>query len=370
MTLDASILFSPFRLGDLQLNNRLVMAPLTRNRAIKGTDAPNDLNARYYRQRATAGLIISEATQISQQGQGYIWTPGIYTEAQVAGWRKVTDAVHGAGGLMFIQLWHVGRVSHVSLQPGGAKPVAPSAIAARTKTFIESGFVDTSEPRALAVDEIAGIVADYRKAAENAKRAGFDGIEIHGANGYLIDQFLKDGTNKRTDHYGQSIENRARFALEVTDAILSVWDKSRVGMRLSPVSPANDAIDSNPAEIFGYLVEALSARKIAYIHVIEGATGGPRDNVPFDFQALRKAFTGAYIANNDYSRELAIETLQQNRADLIAFGKLFIANPDLVERLRKNAPLNVPKKESFYGGASEGYTDYPTLEEAEKIGRS
>ncbi|QBR72927.1 alkene reductase [Beijerinckiaceae bacterium] len=370
MTLDASILFSPFQLGDLQLNNRLVMAPLTRNRATKGTDAPNDLNARYYRQRATAGLIISEATQISQQGQGYIWTPGIYTEAQVAGWRNVTDAVHGAGGLIFIQLWHVGRVSHISLQPGGAKPVAPSAIAAKTKTFIETGFVDTSEPRALTIDEIAGIVADYRKAAENAKRAGFDGIEIHGANGYLIDQFLKDGTNKRSDHYGQSIENRARFALEVTDAILSVWDKRRVGIRLSPVSPANDATDSNPAEIFGYLVKELSAREIAYIHVIEGATGGPRDIVDFDFQALRKAFAGAYIANNEYTRELAIETLQQNRADLIAFGKLFLANPDLVERLRKNAPLNVPKQESFYGGASEGYTDYPTLEEAARTAKS
>jgi N-ethylmaleimide reductase len=370
MTLDASILFSPFQLGDLHLNNRLVMAPLTRNRATKGTDAPNELNARYYRQRATAGLIISEATQISQQGQGYIWTPGIYTEAQIAGWTKVTDAVHQAGGRIFIQLWHVGRVSHVSLQPGGAKPVAPSAIAAKTKTFIESGFVETSEPRALTVEEIAGIVDDYRKAAENAKRAGFDGVEIHGANGYLIDQFLKDGTNRRTDHYGKTIENRARFALEVTDAILSVWDKNRVGIRLSPVSPANDAIDSNPAGTFGYLVRELSARKIAYIHVIEGATGGPRDNVPFDFLALRKAFAGAYIANKAYTRDLAIETLQQNRADLIAFGKLFISNPDLVERLRKNAPLNAPKQESFYGGAGEGYTDYPTLDELAQTERT
>jgi N-ethylmaleimide reductase len=364
MTLDASILFSPFRLGGLQLNNRLVMAPLTRNRATKGTDAPNNLNARYYRQRATAGLIISEATQISQQGQGYIWTPGIYTEAQVEGWRKVTDAVHGAGGKIFIQLWHVGRVSHVSLQPGGAQPVAPSAIAAKTKTFIETGFAETSEPRALSVEDIAGVVADYKKAAENAKRAGFDGIEIHGANGYLIDQFLKDGTNQRTDHYGQTIENRARFALEVTDAILQIWDKSSIGIRLSPVSPANNAVDSNPEGIFFYLVEQLSVRKIAYIHVVEGATGGPRDNVPFDFLALRKAFSGAYIANNDYTRDLAIETLQSNRADLIAFGKLFLANPDLVERLRKNAPLNVPKTETFYGGTSEGYTDYPTLDEA------
>ncbi|WGJ13090.1 alkene reductase [Methylocapsa sp. D3K7] len=363
MTRDASILFSPFQLGDLVLNNRLVMAPLTRNRATKGTDAPNDLNARYYRQRASAGLIISEATQISQQGQGYIWTPGIYTEAQVAGWTKVTDAVHSAGGRIFIQLWHVGRVSHVSLQPGGAKPVAPSAIAANTKTYIESGFAETSEPRALSLEEIPGIIADYVKAAENAKRAGFDGVEIHGANGYLIDQFLKDGTNQRTDRYGQSIENRARFALEVTDAILTVWDKSRVGIRLSPVSPANNAIDNKPAATFGYLATQLSARKLAYIHVIEGATGGPRDNVPFDFLGLRKAFAGAYIANNDYTRDLAIDTLQKGQADLIAFGKLFIANPDLVERLRKNAPLNTPKQESFYGGGAEGYTDYPALDE-------
>jgi N-ethylmaleimide reductase len=370
MIRDANILFSPFGLGDLRLLNRLVMAPLTRNRATKGTDAPNDLNARYYRQRATAGLIISEATQISQQGQGYIWTPGIYSEAQVEGWTKVTDAVHRAGGKMFIQLWHVGRISHVSLQPGGAKPVAPSAITAKAKTFIETGFVDTSEPRALTVEEIAGIVADYVKAAQNAKQAGFDGIEIHGANGYLIDQFLKDGTNKRTDHYGQSIENRARFALEVTDALLGVWDRSRIGIRLSPVSPFNDAVDSNPEGIFFHLAEQLSVRKIAYIHVIEGATGGPRDNVPFDFLALRKAFSGAYIANNAYTRELAIDALQQDRADLIAFGKDFLANPDLVERLRKNAPLNAPKKESFYGGASEGYTDYPTLEEAVETERS
>jgi N-ethylmaleimide reductase len=364
MTQDANVLFSPFWLGDLQLRNRIVMAPLTRNRATKGADAPNDLNAGYYRQRASAGLIISEASQISQQGQGYIWTPGIYSEAQIEGWRKVTEAVHRQGGLIFIQLWHVGRVSHVSLQPDGGQPVAPSAIAAKTKTFIESGFADVSEPRALELGEITGIVADYKKAAENAKRAGFDGVEIHGANGYLIDQFLKDGSNKRADAYGGSIENRIRFALEVTDAILTVWDSARVGIRLSPVSPANDAVDSAPAETFGALVAALNARKIAYIHVIEGATGGPRDIAPFDFLALRKAFAGAYIGNNGYTRELAIEVLNQNRADLVAFGKAFIANPDLVERLRRNAPLNEPDRNTFYGGAEEGYTDYPTLEEA------
>lgn len=355
------ILFSPFRLGDLELRNRIVMAPLTRNRATKGSDAPNELNAEYYRQRACAGLIISEATQISKQGQGYIWTPGIYSEAQVEGWKKVTSAVHDAGGRIFIQLWHVGRISHVSLQPGGLPPVAPSAIRAKTKTFIETGFADVSEPRALTIAEIAGIVRDYAHAAENAKKAGFDGIEIHAANGYLIDQFLKDGTNKRTDAYGGSVENRARFALEVADAILSIWDRRRVGIRLAPVSPANDISDSDPAKIFFYLVDKLSARGLTYIHVVEGATGGPRDVAPFDYLALRKAFSGAYIANNGYTRELAIETLAAGRADLIAFGKLFISNPDLVERFRLNAPLNPFDQATFYGGGEKGYADYPTL---------
>jgi N-ethylmaleimide reductase len=360
---EADILFSPFQLGDLRLPNRIVMAPLTRSRATKETLAPNDLNAEYYRQRASAGLIISEATQITQEGQGYIWTPGIYSEAQIEGWKKVTDAVHAEGGLIFIQLWHVGRISHVSLQPGGGAPVAPSAIAAKAQTFLASGRADVSPPRALRLDEIPRIVAEYKKAAENAKRAGFDGVEIHGANGYLIDQFLKDGTNKRTDSYGGPVENRTRFALEVADAVLSVWDKRRVGIRLSPVSPANDATDSAPEKVFFPLVEELSRRGLAYIHVIEGATGGPRDIAPFDFVALRKAFSGAYIANNAYTRELAIETLGAGRADLIAFGKLFISNPDLVERLREDAPLNAPHQETFYGGDALGYTDYPALGE-------
>ncbi|MFZ1960228.1 MAG: alkene reductase [Methylovirgula sp.] len=358
---DAGILFSPFRLGDLDLRNRIVMAPLTRNRATRGTDAPNELNAEYYRQRASAGLIISEATQISQQGQGYIWTPGIYSEAQVDGWKKVTCAVHDAGGKIFIQLWHVGRISHVSLQPGGAAPVAPSAIRAKGKTFVETGFVEVSEPCALTVEEIGGIVRDYVRAAENAQKAGFDGIEIHAANGYLIDQFLKDATNKRTDAYGGSVENRARFALEVTDAILRVWDRRRVGIRLAPVTPANDISDSDPAKIFFYLVDKLSARGLAFIDVIEGATGGPRDFAPFDYVALRKAFAGAYIANNGYTRELAIEALAEKRADFVAFGKLFISNPDLVERFRLNAPLNPYDQATFYGGGAKGYTDYPTL---------
>lgn len=359
--MSADALFTPFRLGDIELQNRIVMAPLTRNRATPGLDAPNDLNIEYYRQRATAGLIVTEASQISQQGQGYIWTPGIYTDAQVEGWRKVTDAVHAEGGKIAIQLWHVGRVSHESLQPGQKAPVAPSAIAAKTKTYIQGGFADTSTPRALETAEIAGIVADYRRAAENARRAGFDGIEIHGANGYLIDQFLKDGSNHRADAYGGSIENRIRFALEVVDAILSVWPAGRVGIRLSPVSPANDAVDSNPADVFFALVRELDKRGLAFIHIVEGATGGPRDNAPFDYEGLRKSFRGAYMANNGYTRALAIDAVASGRADLVSFGKAFIANPDLVERLKRDAPLNEVDRATLYGGDAHGYTDYPAL---------
>jgi N-ethylmaleimide reductase len=364
MSRDAAALFTPFRLGDLDLPNRVVMAPLTRNRATRGTDAPHDLNALYYRQRAAAGLIISEASQISQQGQGYIWTPGAYSEAQVAGWRKVTDAVHAAGGRMFIQLWHVGRVSHQALQPNGQAPVAPSAIRAKTKTVLENGFTEVSEPRALETHEIAGVVADYAHAAESAKQAGFDGVEIHGANGYLIDQFLRDGSNKRTDAYGGPIENRVRFALEVVDAVLKVWGPRRVGVRVAPVSPANDIQDSNPTALFGELVEKLDARGLAYIHVVEGATGGARDNFPFDFVALRRAFSGAYIANNGYTRKMAIDAIDSGTADLIAFGLPFIANPDLVQRLRIGAPLAEVDRATLYGGGEKGYTDYPVLADA------
>lgn len=356
-----SDLFSPFRMGDIELKNRIVMAPLTRNRATPGPDAPNDLNVEYYRQRASAGLIVSEASQISQQGQGYLWTPGIFTDAQVEGWRKITDAVHEAGGKIVIQLWHVGRVSHTSLQPNGGAPVAPSAITARTKTFVEGGFADTSAPRALDLSEIPGIIADYRRAAENAKRAGFDGVELHGANGYLIDQFLKDGSNHRADAYGGSVENRMRFALEAVDAVLSVWPAARVGIRLSPVSPANDAVDSAPEKVFFPLVRELDKRGLAFIHVIEGSTGMARDNAPFDYAGLRKSFRGAYMANNGYTRELAIDAVAADQADLVSFGKAFIANPDLVERLRRDAPLNPLDKKTLYGGDARGYTDYPAL---------
>ncbi len=364
MNFDAAVMFQPFRLGDLDLPNRIVMAPLTRNRATPGADAANDLTAAYYRQRAGAGLIVSEASQISRQGQGYIWTPGLYSEAQVEGWKKATRAVHDAGGRIFVQMWHVGRVSHTSLQPNGGAPVAPSAIRAKTRTFIETGFADVSEPRALAAAEIAGIVEDYARAAANAKRAGFDGVEIHAANGYLIDQFLRDGSNKREDSYGGAIENRARFALEVVDAILKVWPASRVGIRLAPVSPANDVADSDPSALFGYLVQRLSERRLAYIHIVEGATQGERDFAPFDYGALRRSFSGAYIANNGYTRELAVKTLSEGRADLVAFGRPFISNPDLVERLRLGAALAPLDRATLFGGGAHGYTDYPALAEA------
>ncbi|RBP16114.1 N-ethylmaleimide reductase [Roseiarcus fermentans] len=361
MSLDSSPLLAPFRLGDLELKNRVVMAPLTRNRATPGTDAPRELNARYYVQRASAGLLVSEGSQVSREGQGYLWTPGVYTEAQVEGWRKVTGAVHAAGGRIFIQLWHVGRVSHVSLQEGGKAPVAPSAIIARTKTFIEGGFAETSMPRALETEEVKRVVADFGRAAANAKAAGFDGVEIHGANGYLVDQFLRDGSNKREDIYGGSIENRIRFALEVVDAIARVWPSSRIGIRMAPVSPANDIADSNPQALFGALVEKLSERKIGYIHVVEGQIQGPRDYASFDYAALRRAFSGAYIANNGYDRDSAIEAVRDGRADLVAFGRWFISNPDLVERLRRGAELNAFDRATFYGGGEAGYTDYPTF---------
>ncbi len=359
MTEDAAPLFAPVTIGDLTLPNRIAMAPLTRNRAIEPNTVPSPLAPLYYRQRAAAGLLISEATQISQQGQGYVWTPGVFSDPQVEAWRKVTDAVHEEQGHIFLQLWHVGRISHVSLQPEGGAPVAPSAIPAKTKTFIASGFADVSAPRALETGEIAGIVADYAHAAACARRAGFDGVEIHGANGYLIDQFLRDGSNKRTDAYGGSLENRMRFALEVVDAVLKVWPATRVGYRIAPTSPANDISDSNPQATFNALAEALTQRNLAYLHVVEGATGGARDVAPFDYLALKRAFSGAYIANNGYTRDMAIAAIRDNRADMVAFGRAFISNPDLVERLRLDAPLAEGDRKTYYGGGAEGYTDYP-----------
>ena len=362
-------LFEPTHAGDIALANRIAMAPLTRNRA---PDAiPTELTATYYAQRATAGLIISEATAISPEGQGYADVPGLYGTEQLDGWKKVTRAVHEAGGKIVVQLWHVGRISHTSLQPGHAKPVAPSAIRAHAKTvLLKDGvptFTDTSEPRALDAEELPRIVQDYRHAARNGIAAGFDGVEIHAANGYLIDQFLKTGANQRTDDYGGSIKNRARLLLEVTRAIVEEIGGGRTGIRLSPVTPANDIVDENPQPLFDYVVRELGKLGLAYVHVIEGATGGPRElpDRPFDYAELRNAYRaaggkGAWMVNNAYDRALA-EAALANGADIVAFGRPFISNPDLVERLKQNAPLNELNRDTLYGGGAKGYTDYPTL---------
>jgi len=350
-------LFQPARLGALDLPNRIIMAPMTRSRA-DSAGVPTPLAATYYAQRATAGLIVTEATQISHQGQGYAWTPGIHDPAQVAAWRRVTNAVHQAGGRIALQLWHVGRVSHESFQPGGGPPVAPSAIAPEGKAFTAAGFVPFTPPRALETDEIPGIVADFRRGAENAKAAGFDAVEMHGANGYLIDQFLRDGTNRRTDRYGGSIENRARFLLEVADAVIGVWGADRVGVRVSPVSPFNSMADSDPQALYAHVAEALGERGLAFLHVVEGEPGQPG---PVDFAALRRGFRGAYIANKGYDRARAQAALKEGRADFIAFGTPYIANPDLLERFRRGAALTEADKATFYGGDARGYTDYRPL---------
>lgn len=352
-------LFEPYTLGSLTLSNHIVMAPLTRNRAGAGL-VPGALAAEYYGQRASAGLIITEATQVSRQAQGYQNTPGLYTPEQIAGWRKVTDAVHARGGRIFVQLWHVGRVSHVDLL-GGDAPVAPSAIRAGTKTFVNDGFADVSEPRALALDEIPTIVEDFRRTAANAIEAGFDGVEVHGANGYLLDQFLRETANVRTDAYGGSVENRARLLIEVTTAVAGEIGAQRTGVRISPVSPANGILPSSEEQPqFDHVVEALDGLGIAYIHVVEGATGGPRDARPFDFDALKQRFRNTYIANNGYDLELAKSRFSEGKADLFAFGHHFIANPDLIERLQSGAPLAQMNPATIYGGGAEGYTDYPT----------
>lgn len=353
-------LFEPYALGHLTLANRIVMAPLTRNRAGKGL-VPSEFAAEYYSQRASAGLLISEATQISQQGQGYQDTPGIYSPAQIDGWRAVTDAVHAKGGRIFAQLWHVGRISHVDLQPDGGAPVAPSALRAESKTFVNNSFVDVSEPRALGLEELPGIISDFRQAAANAIAAGFDGVEIHGANGYLLDQFAKDGANLRDDAYGGSIVNRARLLLEVASAVASEIGPQRTGIRISPVSPANGITSSDPQAQFDYIVDRLSALDLVYLHVVEGATGGPRDVAPFDYAGLRRRFKNTYIANNGYDLALAKQQLAENKADLFAFGRPFIANPDLVERLKTGAPLAELDPNTLYGGGAAGYIDYPTL---------
>jgi len=366
-------LFDPITAGDLQLANRIAMAPLTRNRSPNAVPAP--ITATYYAQRASAGLLITEATAITQQGQGYAHVPGLYAPEQLAGWKRVTDAVHAAGGKIVVQLWHVGRVSHTSLQPEGGAPVAPSAIRAKTKTYVINAdgsgeFVPTSEPRALDLEELPGIVADYRRAARAAIDAGFDGVEVHAANGYLIDQFLRLGSNQRSDAYGGSIENRARLLVEVMEAISAEIGAGRNAIRLSPVTPSNDASDPDPQPLFTYVVEQLARWPLAYVHVVEGATGGARDfqqgDAPFDYAALKAAYvaaggTGAWMANNGYDRALADAAVASGAADIVAFGKPFISNPDLVRRLRENAALNPWDSTTFYGGGEKGYTDYPAL---------
>jgi N-ethylmaleimide reductase len=352
-------LFEPIRVGPMQLPNRIVMAPLTRSRAGAG-NVPTQLHALYYAQRASAGLIIAEATQIAPEGQGYISTPGIHSAEQVQGWRCVTKAVHVAGGRMVLQLWHVGRISHPSFQPGGAAPVAPSAIKPDVQSFTAEGFQPIPTPRALETAELPGIVAQYAQGARNAVAAGFDGVEIHAANGYLIDQFLRDKTNKRTDRYGGSIENRTRFLLDVVEAVTGAVGAERTGVRISPQNLSNDIADSDPQALFNYVAKQLSGRGLAYLHIIEGDTGG-KPVPPFDYRKLKELFGGPVIANNGFDKLRASQALAEGRADLIAFGRPFISNPDLVIRLFLDAPLTPPHQETFYGGGEQGYTDYPIL---------
>lgn len=354
-----SDLFTPVKLGSIAMSNRMVMAPLTRNRSsMEGV--PQDINVTYYEQRATAGLIITEATPISAMGHGYPLLPGIYTDAQVDGWKKVTDAVHAKGGKIVIQLWHVGRISHPTLL-NGATPVAPSPVKPAGKAFTFDGLVDYVEPRALDASELPGIVADYVQASKNAIKAGFDGVEIHSANGYLLDQFLRDGSNKRSDIYGGSIENRARFLMEVTKAVVGATGSDKVGLRLSPVNPFNDMKDSNPQAVFNYVTEQLNQFNLAYLHVVEGGIHGGGVADAFDFDAMRKLCKSPYMANLSYDKVRGNAAIASGHADAVAYGVPFIANPDLVERFRQDAPLNEADSKSFYGGTEKGYTDYPTL---------
>lgn len=349
-------LFQPLQAGAFTLPNRIVMAPLTRCRASAGR-VPNAMMAEYYAQRAAFGMILSEATSISAQGVGYPNTPGIWSQEQVEGWKLVTSAVHQAGGQILLQLWHVGRVSDPAYLDGRL-PVSASAVAAHGHVSLIRPLTDYVTPRALDLAEIPGIIEDYRRGAENAKAAGFDGVEIHGANGYLIDQFLQDSTNKRTDEYGGSIENRARFLLEVTDAVVSVWGADRVGMHLAPRGDAHDMGDSNISAVFHYAATELGKRKLAFLCARENF-----DNPPLG-PSLKQAFGGVYIANESFTADSAREVIRAGKADAVAFGKAAIANPDLVERFRTGVPLNPPDPSTFYGDGPTGYTDYPFLESA------
>jgi N-ethylmaleimide reductase len=353
--------FSPFQLGLLHLPNRMVMAPMTRNRA-GPSEVPGPLNATYYAQRASAGLVITEGTQVSQQGQGYAATPGIFNAEQVAGWRLVTQAVHNAGGRIFLQLWHVGRISHPSLQPSGGLPVAPSALQPAGQIMTVQGLQPFVTPRALATDEIASVVEDYRRGAANAKLAGFDGVELHGANGYLVDQFLKDKTNQRTDRYGGSALNRARFLIEVTEALIGEWGGERVGVRLAPTNPFNDIADSNPAATFAVAVGELNRLDLSYLHIVEPLPADPvaKGERP-DIRFFRRLWRGVLMGNKGYDLARANTALREGIVDLVSFATLFLANPDLPERFRRAAALNAPDRQTFYGGSAKGYTDYPAL---------
>jgi N-ethylmaleimide reductase len=354
-------LFSPIQVGAYNLPNRIVMAPLTRMRASAG-NVPTAMNATYYEQRSSAGLIITEATQVSPQGMGYASTPGIHSQAQIEGWKLVADAVHNRGGRIFLQLWHVGRISHPSLQPDGVLPVAPSAIAAQGDAATYEGMKPFVTPRALETEEIPGIVDQFRHGAKNALEAGFDGVEIHGANGYLLDQFLRDGTNKRTDEYGGSIENRARLHLEVTEAVVGVWGSDRVGIRLSPSGTYNDMSDSNPKATFGYLVETLNRFNLGYLHLTEADGADVRHGgTPIPTTYFRPLYRGHLMVNGGYTSASGNTAIANGDADTIAFGKLYIANPDLSERFRLGASLNSPDETTFYGGDEKGYIDYPKL---------
>lgn len=354
MSSSLSPLFAQVSVGPLTLANHMVMAPLTRSRAGEG-DVATGLIAEYYRQRASAGLIITEASQISAQGKGYPRTPGIFTREQIDGWKLVTDAVHSEGGKIFLQIWHVGRLSHRVVQPSGVLPVAPSAIKAEGEIFTAAGPKTLEAPRALDILEIPGIVADFRKAAENAQVAGFDGVEIHAANGYLIDQFLRDGTNTRDDAYGGSLENRVRFLREVVEAVIPVFGADRTGVRISPIFDGFSMSDSQPQTTFNFVADTLGKYGLAYLHAMQLGAGD------FDFLEIKSRFGGTYIANGGYDDESASEAISRGAADLVAFGTAFLANPDLVERFKQGTPLNKPLPEFFYQGESRGYTDYPEL---------
>lgn len=358
-------LLSPITIGANTLNNRVIMAPLTRNRAGEG-NVPHDLNVIYYEQRASAGLIISEGTQISAHALGYPATPGIHNDEQVKGWQKVTQAVHAKGGKIFCQLWHCGRVSHTSLLPNGMRPHAPSAIAAEGEAMTYNGPQKFETPHAVSISEIKATIDDYKHAAECAKAAGFDGVEIHAANGYFLDQFLRDGTNHRDDEYGGSLENRTRLLLEVTQAVCDVWGADRVGLRLSPLQPFNDIKDSDPQGTFTYVITALDKFDLAYLHITAmGADNVGAAGPTFDLNTLRPLWHGPYMTNSGYTAASAEAAIQNGEADMVAFGQGFIANPDLVERFAQDAELNTPDPDTFYGGGEHGYIDYPTLQAAQ-----